>query len=293
MSDLPRRAVELALKGYRDGLEESPNGETEAADKASSEPTEARSPCFGHKTILEHFRASYRPIMRKGTAIVTGDGREVQMREGISVPNTAIIQMLANAVDAPRFKGGGLNWNALPGFFNKWARVAWGDLLQSLPSEDDAGLTSDSPVGEEFRRLVSAALFTQVVLGDTIGREGDPTRIERRSLIDWCARFAKEGPWRSIRSYRVWCKRELASGGELVLKVALRHELFAQVKADRGLCEMGAKVFTRRAARYAVGRSTTSDRPHGLSALVLDRAFVAELVASLPDDAGEADREID
>jgi hypothetical protein len=47
---------------------------------------------------------------------------------------------------------------------------------------------------------------------------------------------------------------------------------------------MGDNTFTRRAARYGVGTSSRGDRPHGLSAVVLDRVFVEELTAGLPDD---------
>ena len=73
-------------------------------------------------------------------------------------------------------------------------------------------------------------------------------------------------------------------GGELVLKVAIRHELFSQVRADRRLCDMGANTFTRRAERYAVGTSSRKDRPHGLTAVVLADDLIADLIAGLPDD---------
>src|SRR5262249_14627880 len=158
------------------------------------------------------------------------------------------------ATDAPRYKGGTLNRNALPAFFRTWSSVAWGDLLAGLPDEDSAELGNDGPAPEEFRRLVREAMLAEVVIGDIIGKD-DVTRIERRSLIDWCAKFAKPGPWRSIRSKKCWCRARVIPGGEIVLMVAIRHELFAQVPADKRLRDMGPKRFARRAARYGVGRS--------------------------------------
>jgi integrase len=116
------------------------------------------------------------------------------------------------------------------------------------------------------------------------------TQTERRSLVDWCVKFAKVGPWRAIRSKKCWCKLREVGGGELVLLVAIRHELFAQLKADRRLTEMGAKKFARRAARYGVGRADNGERPHGGRAIVLDQAFVADLAATLPDNGvGESE----
>ncbi len=131
------------------------------------------------------------------------------------------------------------------------------------------------------------ALLTEVVLGEIVGR-GGVLQTERLSLIEWCVRFAKPGPWRAIRSKRCWVKSVEGEGGELVLMVAIRHELFVQLRSDRRLCEMGPKQFTRRAAAYGVGKSTTADRPHGLSAVVLETTFLATLAADLPDDPATA-----
>ncbi len=240
-------------------------------------------PRLGVEIIVAYYRDRYQPLFRTGNSVWTADGREVLMSEATAVSDSDLIAQLALASDAPTYRGGGINRNGLPGFFKTWGKVAWGDLLRSLPDQDTADLASDAPVCKEFRGLVRNALLTEVVLGDINGGSG-PAQLERLSLVDWCVRFAKPGPWRSIRSKRVWCKCVEAEGGELVLMVAVRHELFAQLKADRRLCDMGPKQFTRRAAAYGVGTSTISDRPHGLSAVVLNTGFLAELTASLPDD---------
>src|SRR5205823_3062214 len=101
---------------------------------------------------------------------------------------------------------GGINYNALPGFFARWAKVAWGDLLLGLQEEDATDRGEDCPAREEFRRLVRAVLVQEVVLGDVIGHTG-VTQTERNSLIGWCAKLAKAGPWRTIRGKRCWCKK--------------------------------------------------------------------------------------
>jgi hypothetical protein len=258
---------------------------------AASVP-QPNAPRTGVALILEFFRERYRPVFRRGNAIHTGDGRTVPVHEACSVPDSGLMDNLFSAVDAPQLRTGGTNRQALPAFFRSWARVAWGDLLVSLPDQDHAELASDAPAAEEFRRLVREALLTDVVLGDTIGLESGVTRTERRSLIDWCWRFAKLGPWRDIRSKRCWCRLVELPGSELKLRVALRHEVFAQVKADRRLSEMGSRTFARRAERYGVGTTSRDVRPHGFTAVMLTEAFVEELIATLPDDHSSQDTSV-
>jgi hypothetical protein len=250
--------------------------------RADPEHAPTDEPATGVEIILAYFRERYQPVYRKGQTVRCRNGEEVQQSVACAVPNSKLIERLAAATDAPCYAGGGIKRPALPGFFKTWAKVAWGDLLDSLPDEDGADLGTVGIAREEFHRLVRDALLTTVVLGEVLN--GDQTRTERRSLIDWCYRFAKPGPWRSIRSLRCWCKLAVKDGGEVELRVAIRHELFAQIRADRRLSEMGANTFTRRATRYGVGTSDRGDRPHGLSAVVLDAALVADLIAGLPDE---------
>lgn len=265
----------------------TPNGKPSTNGKHSThdpkpdtpKPTpEDSEPPTGTRLILAYFQQRYRPAFRRGNAIVCTDGTDVPMNVACAVPDSKLIDQLAGASDAPLYKGGGLNRNALPGFFKSWAKVAWGDLLSELPDEDTAELGTNSPARDEFRRLVREAMFTEITLADRDERE-----VERRSLIDWCHKFAKPGPWRTIRSKKCWCKIVRKADGELVVKVAIRHELFSQLKADRRLCEMGLNTFTRRAERYEVGQSTRDDRPHGQSAIVFDTGFVADLLVGLHD----------
>lgn len=233
--------------------------------------------------IRRYFVQRYKPDFRFGNVIHTADGELVTLPMALDTPTSAVIAALASADDVPTFQGGGVKKNALPGFYRTWARVAWGNLLADLPDEDHAPDTGLA--GEEFLRLVKNAMLSEVVLGEHIdARRVVQTQIERRSLIEWCERFQRPGRWESIRSKRCWCKSVVTGDGEIILRVAVRHELFAQLKADRRLVEMNANTFTRRAERYGLGTSSRASRPGGMSAVVLADAFVADLLAKLPED---------
>jgi hypothetical protein len=236
--------------------------------------------------IRDYFAERYRPLFKRGHAIYCADGNEVPMGIACALPDSTVIARLREACDAPRYQGGALKEGALPGFFTKWAKVSWGDLLLGLKDEDEVELGQDCPAPEEFRRMVRDVLVQEVVLGDVIGHTG-VRQTERNSLIGWCQKFAKPGPWRSIRGKKCWCKLVEGEGGEITLKVAIRPELFAQVAADRRLRSMPSNTFTRRAEKYGVGSTSRRDRPHGVSALVLADDLVADLVAGIPDEHDE------
>jgi hypothetical protein len=197
-----------------------------------------------------------------------------------------LIDFLAGASNAPRGPDGAVKYNTLPQFFNTWARSAWVDMLAALPEEDSSAAIDDS-AAEEFHRLVAQALLGQVTLGEAARPAGrGAATSQRRSLIDWCSRFAKPGDWQSIRSYRCWCRLDEREGGEVELRVAVRHELFSQLGADRRLVEMGAKRFARQAAKYGVGRAEEAERPHGHRAVTLHAEFLAGLTTT-PGHPGE------
>ncbi len=283
-----RSGPKIKVGGTPEDGSRHPSSQTEAAAPQVAESAtceDQRAPATG--IILAYFRERYRPDFRRGTAVHTPDGF-VQMGEACAVPDSGLIARLAAAPDAPRYKGGGLNHNALPGHFRTWAKVAWGDLLKALPDEDGAALGAGSAAGETFRRMVRDAMLSEVVLGDVIGKD-DVTRTERRSLIDWCVRFAKPGPWRGIRSKKCFTKVAVLGGGEIAIRVALRVELFPQLRADRTLCVMTQNTFAARAERYGVGASTRTDRPEGRAAVVLADDFVAELTEGIPLAADDVD----
>lgn len=238
----------------------------------------------GAETLLNFFRQAYRPDFRRGNSIHSATtGEMIPQVVACSSPNFAVIARLELATDAPRNSEGLVKRDSLPGFFKKWAPVAWGQLLSETPDEDEAALGADSLGGEEFRRLVRGCLLSEVLLADTI-KGTRVTERESRSLIDWCVKFAKLGPWKSIRSKRCWCKLEAKPNG-VILKVAIRVELFHQMRADKLLCSMGQNMLSRRAERYGVGASGHRDnRPEGLAAVILSDDFIADLTAGMAND---------
>jgi hypothetical protein len=79
-----------------------------------------------------------------------------------AVPDTPLIELLAEASDAPMLPNGDPKRSALPTFFRSWSRVAWGDLLRSFPDEDGVELSKYGQAREEFFRLVTAAMLTEI-----------------------------------------------------------------------------------------------------------------------------------
>ena len=256
-----------------------PTGTSEAATATPA------GPLMGVQIILHYFRTTYRPQFRRGNCIYAAEGRDVHQAEATSTPTSALIDRLATATDAPRYESGEVKRSALPRFFTSWAKTAWGDLLAELPTEDHAMLGGDGPARDEFRRLVTAAMLTEFALGSVVrGSDQEVREVERRCVVDWCVRFAKQGPWRDIRGKRCWVKQVVDENGEVRLAIAIRHELLSQLRADRRLTEMRPVTFANRCKLYGVGSSTRKDRPHGFSAIILSPEFVENLMGTAPDD---------
>jgi hypothetical protein len=246
---------------------------------ADDRPTEADGPPgTGHDLILRYFRDYYRPVFRRGAAIYSQAlGREVKPGEATAGAPIDLIRALAGAADAPADKNG-VKMHALPAFFATWGKVAWATLHRSLPDEAAAEEVCET-AEEEFRAAVSAALHAQVTLGEVVFpaaglRAGaDLPRVERRSLIDWCVRFARAGPWRSIRSYAIWSRVAPSGDGGPRLEVAFRTELFSQVKYQP-LAGLTQNQLGRLCEQYRVG---TQDRAKGQRCVVLDHDFLIEV----------------
>jgi hypothetical protein len=242
----------------------------------------------GWEVIRDYFRRRYGDGFRTGEAVFSNlEGREVRRQEACAALPHDLLAPLGQATDAPQYKGGLVNEAALPGFFKKWAGTGWLAYASALPDEDRAPDEAVAMAREEFRRLVRQALFSEFTLARRVydrHRNLAETRVENRSAIGWCEAFAREGGWRTVRSKKLWCKLEGREHGEVMLKVALRHELFGQLKADRRLIEMGPARFVRRARRYGVGGpGGQQDRPGGQWVFVLSDAFVADLTATFSE----------
>jgi hypothetical protein len=230
----------------------------------------------GYDVILRYFVDAYDPVFRRGTAAFSARlGREVKATEACFAPPRRLIEQLAAADDAPRNKDG-VRWSALPSFFTTWSKSAWVDLLASLPEEERAEVVSPD-AEEQFRQHVTVALRQLISLGETIHTgQQTATRVERRSLLDWCCRFARSGPWKSIRSYRIWCRTVPTPSGMPRVEVALRAELFGQL-GYRPLAEISATKFARLCEAYGVGDA--GGRVQGERAIVLAPGFLDGLLS--------------
>jgi hypothetical protein len=218
--------------------------------------------------ILDHFRTLYLPVFRRGEMIYSqAFGREVRRSEACRGADSELIAKLSKAG----------NWtkpDCEPRLFTAWAPTAYADLWRSLPDEDASGGEIADAAAEDFRAQVMSALHRLVNLGHVHehqrGREiHSETRVESRSLLDWCNLWAKAGRWQQIRSYLLWTCRE-ADGR---LRVALRPDLFRQVGIGTS---SELRSFAKLAELYGVGTSLEGCRPGGQRAVELATEFLAE-----------------
>ncbi len=226
----------------------------------------------GKDIITVWFAERYGPVFHRGTAIYSAKlGREVKQSEACGCPTSEVIQRLAKASDAPQTDGH-VRRQALPNFFQTWARVAWGDLLTTLPHESDISQTCET-ASEQFRAMMSRALHALVSLGHDLGKDSS-VKVERRSLIGWCDLFAKD-KWARIRSLACWCRR---SKGGPAADVAIRPELFSQLSFNEPVKDLTSTKFSQLCAAYGVGQT---ERIHAdgqqIRAVVIDPEFIDEI----------------
>lgn len=205
----------------------------------------------GKAIILTHFREHYDPTFRRGTSIYSSElGREVRRADALAGPSSILIELLAGAKDAPK-NDDGVKRSSLPWFFKTWAPTAWADLCDSLPDEEATDEVSE-PAREQFRQKVTAAFAALVNLGYQHHRQGqgDAIDVERRTIADWANLFAKPGRWKSVRGYRLWCRR----GEDGRLRIAFRADLFSQIPGGSDLASIGHRKLASLAELYDVGQ---------------------------------------
>lgn len=227
--------------------------------------------------ILAYWRDYYRPTFKRGTVVYSDAlGREVKPAEAVFGAPAKLLAMIAQCRDAPRDRRGNIDRDALPRAFRNWAACAWAQLLLPLRDEEQAEEVS-APAGEAFRAAVGAVLHRIVTLGHEV-RQGSTaeTKIEHRSLIDWCVLFAKPGKWQAIRSYQLWTRKSDETPD--LPDVAVRANLFRQVQSGE-LAKLSPKQFAHLARMYDVGAADDDCRPGGARAVRLAPAFVADLLA--------------
>jgi hypothetical protein len=247
------------------------------------------SPKRAKDIILYRFREKYGATFRRGEAIYSPTlGREVKRAEACHGADSRLVLMLTTAVDCPKdiekdqdgsVKSCRPSVNAVPKLFAAWSRTAWADLMNELPEESDADEITQ-PAQEDFRAQVAAAMHRIVTLANTIRQKsGDVVRQEARSLIDWSALFAKPGPWRKIRSYCLWVRREAEGAAP---QVAVHVNLFSGQGGNGPLSKLKHRQFSRLCELYGVGTGKDQDgkdlRAGGSRAVELNPVFVAELM---------------
>jgi putative DNA primase/helicase len=260
-------------------------GPSTPPEQAAPNPDQKDGPKPPHCVILEYFHRCYRPVFRRGNVLYSDTlQREVKPGEACFAAPFAVLVQLAEATGAPRDRQGHLDVNALPSFFRTWAPVAWRDLLDALPDEENTGEIS-APAMEEFRAKLAGALLTFVALAYTHrGGEGDqvgPERseVQRRPLLEWARLFAKAGSWRDVRNYRIWSRLDVEQNR---LRVALRCELFHQLHVF-DLAKMSQKHFTEACRLYGLG-TPVRVRGGNCRAVELTPEFLADLLATPEGD---------
>lgn len=280
--DFAAAARELASRGYGTNGR-GPTGTPSANGTAPSQqqPVEGEQGRTGYDIILAYFKRRYAPVFRSGrNKITTTTGAEVLRSEACTLPGIDLIDALAEATDAPRTKQGIVR-DELPRFFRNWAPVAWADLVDDLPEEEDSAEVNDM-AKERFRARVSAALNYIVSIGYQ-HKKGEAVDVQRRSLIELCAAWAKPGKWESVRSYNLWTRKE--PGEPPRLRVALRVELFSQIA--RGSLEMTQNKFDRLAELYGVGIGQEDFKVKGRRCTELAPEFIDRTLNRLPQDGAE------
>jgi hypothetical protein len=281
-------AHKYGQRAYGSGLDAAPprNGQGQApgTPPPAAEPAPPAEGATAYELILADLRARYRPAFRRGEAIYSAAlGREVRKAEATTGAPYALVRQLTRAEDALRKKGERAALADAHKRYRTWAPSAWTDLLAELPDEHDAAEQVPA-AADEFGRLVACALRKIVPMGR---EEKDPatgqtvTRVEQRSILDWCQLWAKRGErWQRIRAYWIWARRDRETG---LLEVALRHGLFQQV-GPRELAQMTEQALGETAEMYGVGRRI---RAGGERAVELGCDYLAALLAE-PGDQVDA-----
>lgn len=227
--------------------------------------------------IRQYLQSKLEPTFRRGASIYSAKmGREVRKPEVCAAPGSDLIEKLLQAPDFPRTDQGPKR-GAVPVFYKNWAPVAWQDLLDSLPDEQDAPEIAES-AAEQFRSVVAEALLTLEAFVYTHKGDGDDrNEVQRRTLLAWCKTWAKPGRWESIRTLSLWTKLD-----EGRLCVAMHHRLFSQIRRGH-LAPWSHRRFTQLCEVYGVG---IQGKIGNSRAVELHPDFLADLLAG-PEDGRE------
>jgi hypothetical protein len=285
--DYRTRTIEAALKFAKEQYETTGGnckstlvGDGEAThgfhqqERPSTEPINNATAA---QIITQYWRTYYEPTFRLGLNLYSAKFSDV-VKPSNMVITTELIDLLQGAKEAQRDDNGKAIPSRLPALFHNWKSVAWGDLIEDLPTEQESAEIVDDAKAE-FQRQVAPVFYAELPLGREIKDAKEVvSRIERRSLIDWCQMFAKRRFWRDIRGRLCWCM--IDTDGRL--RVALRLGLFGQVGKST-LAPMTPKRFIPLALRYDVivpnGPKLRLDNGKQRRAIELSPDFISELLA--------------
>jgi len=195
------------------------------------------------------------------------------LRPGDVVPDSVVIDRLAEATDAPRDDEGRAKRGRLPTLYATWARVAFGDVLTELPTEEAVS----APRQGRFPRLVARLLTSMVTLGNSVSDA--EIKTERRSVIAWCAAFTQRASkwqtWQRLRSMDCWARRD---GDGDNLQIAIRPALAHQVGGAAELSDHTLNKMGRLASVHGIGEAgKVNADAQQVRAVILDAGFINEL----------------
>ncbi len=295
MTDDDRRELEEIAKRIRERDAVAGNGQ--AQPPAAAPSTAPPSTLAG--ILLAHLRATYDPLHKRDQLVWSRTlARIVDLREASGGPATPLLTQLLTASDCPRDREGA---PSKPGVLREWhrhLRVAWADLLASLPDEL-AAAEVDAAAEDELRRQLAALLGRVVSIGQRV-TDGRDTDIQARSLLDCCLAWAVPGCWGKIRSYWLWCRLD---GNQAVptdrhqaqaerrrrLRVALRIELAGQL-GIHPLMDWPARRLTELCEYYGIGAAVRIGNGR-CRAVELAREYLADLLGDPQTDREPGEEE--
>ena len=227
----------------------------------------------GLATMAELIQAwlieAYRPqfICRDGKVYSEAAARRLTVRD--IVPTSEILDRLVMASDAPCDDQGQVKRLALPAQFRSWLPVAWGDLLGTLPTEDETTIVGP----DEFIRHLTTLLTSMVRLG-IYG-------VETRSLGSWAYAIAvlNPGDWCRVGDLELW-GRITGDGFLLAIRPGLALQTSRPVQE---IGELSLSQLTRRCRKHGIaldGDNRISCESRQTRAVILTAEFVASLELS-------------
>jgi hypothetical protein len=216
-------------------------------------------------------------------------GQEIRRQDFVTFTPSHLIEAAGSAIDIPRNDNGDPMRTALLKAVQTELTIMFADLMRTMPPATEAKLMENSAAAGEFRNAVIRVLTTPNCW--QLSREDGNTH--RASLISRAAdqiravggvNETKE--WRQvINAVNLWWRKVATASGELATLLAMRWELFHQMKIMMPTVH-DQESFVSLGTRYGVidpAPPTSSKTQHGTRRIAVLRQ---EFVAPLLGDAG-------